>query len=255
MAFELPDLPYKYDALEPHMSADTLRFHHDKHHKGYVDAVNKQLADLDTTGLSLDEVIQRSVDGGLPETLFNPAAQAWNHDLFWKCMTPKGGGKPDGELARQIDEDFGSFEQFATAFKNAATGQFGSGWAWLVLDNGHLKVTSTANADLPLRTGQHALLTCDVWEHAYYLDYQNERGKFVDVFLDKLVNWAFVAERFAMQGEGGQVAARKYQESQEAFAGTDAAEKGAKKAADALDSGEAKELEAARRASAKKKAS
>lgn len=233
MAFELPDLPYDHDALEPHMSAETLRLHHGKHHKGYVDGLNESLEDTD--GLSLEEVIQRSFDSDDAKDVFNQAAQCWNHGFFWNCLSPDGGGRPDGALGRQIEADFGGFENFREAFKATAAGQFGSGWTWLVLDNGRLKVTSTPDAELPMIHGQQALLTCDVWEHAYYLDYKNERDRFIDAFLDNLVNWTFVAEQFARQGEGGSVAGRRFQEAQQEFAKSGAKAKGAKSAAKALE--------------------
>lgn len=247
MAFELPKLPYDYDALEPHISAETLRLHHGKHHKGYIDKLNNALEEAGAEDLSLEQVIQRSADSEDAKGLFNNAAQSWNHEFFWNCMTPGGGGMPDGELGRQIEADFGGFEKFRKAFKTAATGQFGSGWAWLVLDGGRLKVTSTANAGLPMTQGQQALLTCDVWEHAYYLDYRNERASFVDAFLHNLVNWEFVAQQFALQGEGSAVAGRRYQEAQSDFAQSGAVTDGAKAAAEALEGPEAEDLESARR--------
>ena len=247
MAFNLPDLPYDYDALEPHMSAETLHLHHGKHHKGYVGKLNEAVEEAGVNGLSLEELIQRSADKEDERELFNNAAQSWNHEFFWNCMTPNGGGEPEGELARQIKSDFGSFEKFREEFKAAATGRFGSGWAWLVLDNGRLKVMSTANAELPMTHGRQALLTCDVWEHAYYLDYNNERDRFVDAFLDNLVNWKFVAERFALQGEGSPVAGRRYQEAQEDYASSGSVKEGAESAAEALDGAEAEDLEKARR--------
>jgi len=194
MAFRLPDLPYAYDALAPHMSADTLKFHHDKHHKGYVDKLNAAIEGTRFDGMELEEIIRESAKGQDTQGLFNNAAQTWNHTFFWHCMSPKGGGAPDGELARLIDETFGGLDAFKDEFVKAAGGRFGSGWAWLVLDGGALKITTTPNAELPMIHGQEALLTCDVWEHAYYLDYQNRRPDFVRGFLDNLVDWAFVAK-------------------------------------------------------------
>ncbi|WP_141591535.1 MULTISPECIES: superoxide dismutase [unclassified Myxococcus] len=191
MPFTLPDLPYKKDALAPHMSAETLEFHHDKHHAAYVNNLNKLLDGKPEANKSLEEVILNS-DGGV----FNNAAQVWNHTFFWQCMKPAGGGKPTGELAAAIDRDFGSFEKFKEEFSTAAATQFGSGWAWLVLEGGKLKVTKTGNADLPMKHGQKALLTIDVWEHAYYIDYRNARPKFIETFLTHLVNWDFVAQNF-----------------------------------------------------------
>ena len=191
MPFTLPDLPYKKDALAPHMSAETLEFHHDKHHAVYVNNLNKLLDGKPEANKSLEEVILNS-DGGV----FNNAAQVWNHTFFWQCMKPAGGGKPTGELAAAIDRDFGSFEKFKEEFSTAAATQFGSGWAWLVLEGGKLKVTKTGNADLPMKHGQKALLTIDVWEHAYYIDFRNARPKFIETFLTHLVNWDFVAQNF-----------------------------------------------------------
>ncbi|NMO16135.1 superoxide dismutase [Pyxidicoccus fallax] len=191
MPFTLPELPYAKDALAPHISAETLEFHHGKHHAAYVTNLNKLLEGKPEANKSLEEVILGS-DGGV----FNNAAQVWNHTFYWHCMKPNGGGRPTGELADAINRDFGSFEKFREEFANAAATQFGSGWAWLVLDNGKLKVTKTGNADLPMKHGQKALLTIDVWEHAYYVDFRNARPKYIDTFLEKLVNWDFVAQNF-----------------------------------------------------------
>lgn len=188
MPFTLPELPYAKDALAPHLSAETLEFHHDKHHAAYVNNLNKLLEGKPEAELSLEEVILRS-DGGV----FNNAAQVYNHTFYWNCMRPGGGGRPTGALAEAITRDFGSFERFREAFAAAATTQFGSGWAWLVLADGKLAVTKTGNADLPLKHGQTPLLTIDVWEHAYYIDYRNARPKYIDTFLDHLVDWEFVA--------------------------------------------------------------
>jgi Fe-Mn family superoxide dismutase len=191
------DLPYDQDALAPHMSAETLKFHHGKHHATYVSKLNDAIKDTPMADLSLEEIIEKAAGDDAKSGLFNNAAQVWNHDFFWNCMKPGGGGKPDGELLSQIESDFGSFDSFAEEFKAAAAGRFGSGWAWLVLQDGKLNVVSTQNADLPMVHGQKALLTCDVWEHAYYLDYQNERPRFVASFLDNLVNWDYVASQYA----------------------------------------------------------
>lgn len=250
MAFPLPDLPYAYDALEPHMSADTLKFHHDKHHKSYVDKLNAAIEGTKFEGMKLEEIIQEAAKGKDTQSLFNNAAQAWNHTFFWHCMSPESTGRPDGELARAIDEAFGGFDEFKQEFVAKAGGQFGSGWAWLVLDNGKLTVTSTPNAGLPMTNGQQALLTCDVWEHAYYLDYQNRRPDFVKTFLDRLVDWEFVAENFAMQGEGGSMAGRRYQDMQHRFAESGKVEKFAREAEHALEGEEGAELERARRQTA-----
>ena len=189
MPFTLPELPYNKDALAPHISAETLEYHHGKHHNAYVTNLNKLLDGKPEANKSLEEVILSS-DGGV----FNNAAQVWNHTFYWNCMKPNGGGKPTGDLADAITRDFGSFERFREEFSNAAATQFGSGWAWLVLDKDKLSVTKTGNADLPMKHGQKALLTIDVWEHAYYIDFRNARPKYIDTFLEKLVNWDFVLQ-------------------------------------------------------------
>ena len=176
MTFELPPLPYKEDALEPHISARTLSFHYGKHHQAYVTNLNNLIQGTDLVDKSLEEIIRLTAKKDDQVGIFNNAAQVWNHTFYWHSMTPKGGGEPKGSLSTQISKDFGSFDEFANLFKQAGLGQFGSGWAWLILDKeGTLKVKKTSNADLPLVHGEHALLTCDVWEHAYYLDYQNRR--------------------------------------------------------------------------------
>ena len=197
-AFTLPALPYAQDALEPHISARTMSVHYGKHHQAYVDNLNGLVAGTPMAGLPLEEIIRRTA--GKPEQagLFNNAAQVWNHTFFWNSMQPGGGGAPTGELAERINAAFGSFEAFKTAFSEAAMTQFGSGWAWLVQEGDTLKIVKTANADTPLVHGQTALLTCDVWEHAYYLDYQNRRKDFVQVFLDHLVNWDFAASQLVL---------------------------------------------------------
>ncbi len=189
MSFELPPLPYPKDALAPHMSAETFDYHHGKHHAAYVAKLNELTQGKPEANKSLEEII-RSSEGAL----FNNAAQVWNHTFFWNCMKPNGGGEPKGDLADSIKRDFGSFDKFKEAFTNAAIGRFGSGWAWLVLDNGKLAVTSTPNAETPLTTSAKPLLTLDVWEHAYYIDYRNARPKFVDVFFQHLVNWDFASK-------------------------------------------------------------
>ena len=199
MAVTLPDLPYPANALEPYMSANTFSFHHDKHHAAYVNNVNNMIKDTDLADKSLEEIVVASFKEG-KTPIFNNAAQVWNHNFFWKSMKPSGGGTPTGALADKINADFGSFDKFKEEFKNAAATQFGSGWAWLVLDNGTLKVTKTGNAENPVVHGQTPLLTLDVWEHAYYLDYQNKRPDFITAFLDHLVNWDFAAENLAKAG-------------------------------------------------------
>jgi Fe-Mn family superoxide dismutase len=197
MAHQLPELPYGLDALEPHISRSTLEFHHGKHHAAYVTNLNKLIEGGELEGKSLEEVILEVAGDASKAGVFNNAAQVWNHSFYWQCMKPGGGGAPTGALAEKIAADFGSFEAFVEQFKTAGATQFGSGWAWLVLDGGTLKVTKTANADLPLAHGQKALLTMDVWEHAYYLDYQNRRPDYMTTYLDKLVNWDFVAANLA----------------------------------------------------------
>jgi superoxide dismutase, Fe-Mn family len=197
MAFELPPLPYPMNALEPQMSARTLEFHHGKHHKAYVDNANKLVQDTPLANKSLEEVIQATAKDEAKQGVFNNVAQIWNHNFFWKSMRPKGGGRPTGDLARAIDEAFGSYDKFREAFKTAGATQFGSGWAWLVVEGGKLKVDKTPNAVNPLVKGIKPLLTYDVWEHAYYLDYQNRRPDFIDAFIDHLVNWDFAAENLA----------------------------------------------------------
>ncbi|HEY3290406.1 MAG TPA: superoxide dismutase [Anaerolineae bacterium] len=194
MAHVLPALPYTENALEPFYSARTISFHYGKHHKAYVDNLNKLVAGTDLDDKPLEDIIKATANDASKVGVFNNAAQIWNHTFFWHGMKPGGGGKPTGALAQRIDQAFGSYEKFAEQFKAAAVGRFGSGWAWLIEDAGTLKIISTPNADNPLAHGQKALLTVDVWEHAYYLDFQNRRPDFVQTFLDKLVNWDFVAK-------------------------------------------------------------
>jgi len=196
VSIELPDLPYAHDALAPHISKQTLEFHHDKHHAAYVTNLNKAIAGGPLDGKSLEDIILAAwKDKNMG--VFNNAAQVWNHTFYWHSMKPGGGGKPTGELAAAIDRDFGSFDAFAEKFKTAGATRFGSGWAWLVVKDGKLDVISTGNAELPLTDGVTALLTMDVWEHAYYLDYQNRRPDYIGTFLGELVNWDFAAENFA----------------------------------------------------------
>ncbi len=193
MTFELPPLPYERNALEPHISENTMNFHYGKHHQAYVTNLNKMVEGTDMASKSLEDVVKSS-DGGI----FNNAAQVWNHTFFWNSMKPNGGGAPSGALADKINSAFGSLDKFKEEFKNAGATQFGSGWAWLVVDSkGDLKITKTANAETPLTDNVTPLLTCDVWEHAYYLDYQNRRPDFLQVFLDSLINWDFAAENLA----------------------------------------------------------
>jgi Fe-Mn family superoxide dismutase len=206
MTFTLPALPYAKDALAPHISAQTFDFHHGKHHNAYVVKLNELIAGTEFANASLEEIILASSKDASKAALFNNAAQHWNHSFFWHCLKPNGGGKPTGTLAAKIDSDLGGYDTFAADFKAAALAQFGSGWAWLVADaSGKLKITKTPNADLPLAHGETALLTVDVWEHAYYLDFQNRRVDFVQSCLDHLINWDFAAANLA--GEKFKVAA------------------------------------------------
>jgi Fe-Mn family superoxide dismutase len=198
MAFELPTLPYAKDALEPHMSANTFSFHHEKHHNTYVVNLNGLVEGTDLEGKSLEDIVAATAGNPDKAGVFNNAAQVWNHTFFWHSMKPNGGGAPTGDLAAKIDADFGSFDAFKDAFKTAGATQFGSGWAWLVVgDGGKLEVVKTPNAETPLTAGKTPLLTCDVWEHAYYLDYQNRRPDFLAAFLDNLANWDFAADNLA----------------------------------------------------------
>ncbi len=187
MAITLAPLPYAKDALAPYLTAETLEYHYGKHHNAYVVNLNKFIDDGKADGAKTLEQIILSSDG----PVFNNAAQVWNHTFFWNSMKPAGGGKPTGKIAAQIAADFGSYDAFRAEFIAAAMGQFGSGWAWLVLDGGKLKITKTSNADLPMKAGQTAIITIDVWEHAYYIDYRNLRQKWAETFLDSLVNWEF----------------------------------------------------------------
>ena len=200
----LPDLPYAKNGLEPHISAETLEFHHDKHHAAYVNKLNELLPGSGLEGKELDEIIKATADDSSKATIFNQAAQVWNHTFYWNCLTANGGGEPTGDLKAKIEEAFGSYAKFREEFKNAAVSQFGSGWAWLVADSvgGQLSITKTANADTPLAHNQVAVLTCDVWEHAYYIDYRNRRPDYVDTFLDKLVNWDYANAKYKGQEAG-----------------------------------------------------
>ncbi len=191
MAFELPALPYPKDALAPHLSAETLEFHHGKHHQAYVTNLNKLVEGTPWAGKSLEEIVK-----GSEGPIFNNAAQVWNHTFYWHSMKPNGGGRPTGKLADAINAAFGGYDGFRKAFAEAAATQFGSGWAWLVVDKGALRVVKTGNAETPVRMGLTPLLTIDVWEHAYYIDFRNARPKYIDTFLDHLVNWDFAAKNF-----------------------------------------------------------
>jgi Fe-Mn family superoxide dismutase len=192
--FELMPLPYAEGALDPLVSPLTVSFHHGKHHKGYVDNLNRLVAGTGLESRSLEAVVTTAYQDPNQRALFNNAAQVWNHDFYWNSMAPDGGGKPTGDLLARIERDFGSFETFAAEFARVSTAQFGAGWGWLVADEaGKLSVTATSNADLPLLTGKRALLTVDVWEHAYYLDFQNRRADYVRLWLERLANWRFAA--------------------------------------------------------------
>lgn len=195
--FELPPLPYPKDALAPHMSAETLDFHHGKHHKAYVDKLNGFVEGTELESKTLEEVILAvsGKDDATQKKIFNNAAQTWNHTFFWHSMTPGGGGKPSGKIAEMIDRDLGGFDAFAKGFADQGVNHFGSGWAWLVFDNDRLDIITTHDADLPLAHGKIALTTCDLWEHAYYIDYRNKRPDFIAAFLDHLIDWNQVAER------------------------------------------------------------
>ena len=196
MEHTLPQLPYALDALAPHISKETMEFHYGKHHQTYVTNLNNLIKGTEFENASLEDVIKKSSGG-----VFNNAAQVWNHTFYWHCMKPQGGGKPEDTLAAKIEADFGSYENFLKEFTNAAITQFGSGWAWLVTDqiNGKLSIAKTSNADTPLAHGQIALLTIDVWEHAYYIDFRNARPKYIETFLENLINWEFVNARYTGQ--------------------------------------------------------
>ncbi len=191
---ELPNLPYARNALAPHISENTINFHYGKHHQAYATNLNNLIAGTDLEGKSLEEIIKISHADKTKAGIFNNAAQVWNHTFYWNSMKPNGGGKPSGEVLQKIESSFGSYENFVTEFKNAGATQFGSGWAWLTLEDGKLKITKTGNAETPLTSSAKPLLTMDVWEHAYYLDYQNARPTYIDTFLNHLVNWDFVEQ-------------------------------------------------------------
>ncbi len=189
MAIELPPLPYTMDALAPHISQETLEYHYGKHHQTYVTNLNKAIDGTPDADAPLEDIIMKA-EG----PLFNNAAQTWNHTFYWNSMTPGGGGEPSGEVADKIGSAFGSYSDFKDKFAEAATTQFGSGWAWLVDEGGSLAIQKTSNADLPMKHGAKALLTIDVWEHAYYIDFRNARPNYISTFIDHLINWDFVAK-------------------------------------------------------------
>ena len=189
MAFELPALPYEKNALEPHFSQETLEFHYGKHHQTYVTNLNNLIKGTEFENASLEEIVKKSSGG-----IFNNAAQVWNHTFYWNSLKKGGGGEPPAELKKKLEAAFKSFDEFKKEFANAATTQFGSGWAWLVADGDALKIVKTGNAEVPLTSGLKPLLTIDVWEHAYYLDYQNRRPDYANAVIDKLLNWDFAVK-------------------------------------------------------------
>jgi Fe-Mn family superoxide dismutase len=193
--FILPNLPYGQDSLMPYLTAETLDYHHKKHHQTYVTNLNNLLAEHPLKNKTLEAIIHEASSSGL-NAIFNNAAQVWNHTFYWHSMKPKGGGTPSDELYTQICQDFGSFETFSTEFKQHGAGQFGSGWVWLVSENDKLKIVKTANAENPITKNQFPILTCDVWEHAYYIDYRNKRADYLNIFMESLVNWDFANQNF-----------------------------------------------------------
>lgn len=196
MTITLPDLPYGKDALAPHISSKTLDFHYGKHHSAYVANLNKLIEGTALSSDTIEDIIRKTVNDAGKVGIFNNAAQAWNHTFYWQSMKPNGGGLPTGKIAEKIDADFKGYDKFIEQLKNAGLTQFGSGWAWLVLKNNKLEIIKTSNADTPIAHGIKPLLTVDVWEHAYYLDYQNGRGNYIDAFINNLVNWEFVNSNF-----------------------------------------------------------
>jgi Fe-Mn family superoxide dismutase len=197
-AITLPPLPYAESALAPVISANTLSFHYGKHHKAYVDTLNKLIVDTDFADMTLEKIVKAASGHSDHAAIFNNAAQAWNHSFYWRSMKPNGGGEPPADLKRLIESSFGSVAAFKKEFVNAAVGEFGSGWAWLVKDGAKLKIVKTGNADTPLTSVAKPLLTIDVWEHAYYLDYQNRRVDYATALIDKLANWEFAVENLSV---------------------------------------------------------
>jgi Fe-Mn family superoxide dismutase len=196
MTIALPNLPFEKNALEPHISEQTIEFHYGKHHNAYVVNLNKFIEGTDLAGQDLETIINKTANDASKASIFNNAAQVWNHSFYWNCIKP-GGGAPSGAIAKKIDSDFGSYEKFNEELKNAGVTQFGSGWAWLVMKDGRLEIMKTLNADTPLAHGLKPLLTVDVWEHAYYLDYQNRRPDYLATFIEHLINWDFVNSQMA----------------------------------------------------------
>jgi Fe-Mn family superoxide dismutase len=248
MSFKLMNLPYDAAALEPAMSKRTVELHHGKHHAKYVKKLNELVDGTSMARLSLPEIIEKTADDPRNRKIFNNAGQVWNHDFFWKSMRPEGGAQPGDELRRAIERDFGSTREFDERFIAKGEQHFGSGWVWLAAEGGKLKIIDTHDGEPVIVHGCNALLACDLWEHAYYLDYQNERKSFIQAFLRDLANWDFAAERFALGGEGNPTAARQYQTKQAEFAQSGRVKPAAESAGRALDSAEGKELEEARRA-------
>lgn len=196
MAYSQPALPYADNALAPHISTETIGFHYGKHHATYIKKYNDMVAGTPLDDQNIEDVIVATANNPEKASLFNNGAQAWNHSFYWNSLSPNGGGKPSGEIAGKIDTDFGNYDAFKEELANAAATQFGSGWAWLVLDKGQLKVVKTANAQTPLTSGMIPILTIDVWEHAYYLDFQNRRPDYVAAVIDDLLNWDFASQNF-----------------------------------------------------------
>lgn len=192
MAITLMKLPYTQEALTPHISAKTLEFHYGKHHAGYVEKLNGLISETELAEEDLENIIKKTAKDKSKSAIFNNAAQVWNHSFYWQCMKPDGGGNPNGAIADKIQSEFCNYEKFIEEFKKAATSQFGSGWAWLVLKDGKLEIMKTPNADTPIANGLKPLLTIDVWEHAYYLDYQNKRADYINSYVENLINWDFV---------------------------------------------------------------
>jgi Fe-Mn family superoxide dismutase len=197
MPINLPVLPYEKNALAPYISQQTIEYHYGKHHNAYVTNTNKLIEGTDLSNQNLENIIKKTSKDTAMSSIFNNAAQVWNHSFYWACMQPGGGGPPSGVIAERIASDFRSYEKFAEQFKNAAATQFGSGWAWLILRDNHLEIMKTSNADTPIAYGLKPLLTIDVWEHAYYLDYQNRRPDYLASFMEYLINWDFVNTQFS----------------------------------------------------------
>jgi len=197
MAVILPPLPFEKNALEPYISSQTLEYHYGKHHNTYVVNTNNLTKETELENISLEDIIMRSVNDSTKIALFNNAAQVWNHTFYWNSLKPNGGGLPNGAVGQKISADFGSYENFVNLFKEAALAQFGSGWAWLVIDNGKLNIIKTTNADTPIAHGIKPILCIDVWEHAYYLDYKNARADYTDAVIKNLLNWDFANENLA----------------------------------------------------------